>query len=69
MELTTKEEQLRPCPFCGQTASLIEHIDRLSSKPYFYVSCNHYECTCRPITRWYKTPDKAIEAWNRRSDT
>ena len=57
--MTTKK--LKPCPFCGSEATL-DYYGR-------YVSCTNRNGSCevRPHTKFYDTPDEAIQAWNKRA--
>lgn len=64
-----KETELKPCPFCGGKANLIEnHI--CGGKDYSYVTCE----SCHVRTQQYTVSvrfcpnDEATKAWNRRSD-
>ena len=63
--------ELKPCPFCGDTATLWHTTDNHKSP---YVQCDGSVKTdgsnkcfaC--IYPWnYKTDEEAIEAWNRRT--
>lgn len=53
---------LKPCPFCGGEATLVEDIydDRLCS----YVICSNDNCNAN--TGRYDTEDEAITKWNTR---
>lgn len=59
-------EKLKPCPFCGGMGVLNNEECRTVS----YVKC----LTCGAetglvkVSAEYSSDDKAIEAWNRRSD-
>lgn len=60
-ELTNKiedDELLKPCPFCGNTATLC----RVPSSSKFIVECDE----CLAQTCEYETEDAAIVSWNRR---
>lgn len=48
--------ELKPCPFCGYDAELINGDD------YHWVSCPN----CGADTMGSEDKEKAIEAWNRR---
>lgn len=50
-----REEELKPCPFCGGKARAHDTIQ------WSLVSCDE----CSAEIRGY-TKDEAIEAWNRR---
>lgn len=54
-------EELKPCPFCGESNTLFVEHD-----VSYYVVCNlcNYGCgTTAPVVR---SEQEAIEAWNRR---
>lgn len=54
--------ELKPCPFCGGEATLVEGLynDRLFS----YVSCDNNNCNAK--TGRCDTNDEAITRWNKR---
>lgn len=52
--------ELKPCPFCGGEASVLE-LNGFSMSRYF-VSCD----TCSASGDHRETEEAAIEAWNRR---
>lgn len=54
--------ELKPCPFCDGEA---EMRNPWTSNTNYYVEC--YECGC--TTAIFDTPEKAVEAWNRRADS
>lgn len=65
------DKQLKPCPFCGHKASLLEEQYNINQSVFFpefnsrsIVRCNK----CRSSVGFYTTAKKAIEAWNRRVD-
>lgn len=49
------EPELKPCPFCGGEATVIECAS-------YCVRCN----TCETESKWFPYGKEAIEAWNRR---
>ena len=55
-------KELKPCPFCGEEATLVEDIydDRLFS----YVICSNDNCNAN--TGRCDTKDEAIAKWNNR---
>ena len=55
------EDILKPCPFCGGQAMV-----RIDSMYIYYIECTTLSCTARD-TRWFKSYDEAVEAWNTRS--
>ncbi len=54
-------EELKPCPFCGGKAILDSH------GRYVYCTNQHSNCDIRPHTKFYDTPDEAVQAWNKRA--
>jgi len=53
---------LKPCPFCGGEAFIIEHkFYKLNSA--FGVRCNECGSESR---QFFDSPNEAAEAWNRR---
>ena len=59
--------ELKPCPFCGGEARLIEEsISMWSRIPHdFAVVCKNCHASIR---QYFRTEAEAIEAWNRRVD-
>jgi hypothetical protein len=58
--------ELKPCPFCGGRAMLIDipHTNIHNCA----VRCVNVHCVMHPTTHIYVEPKSAIEAWNRRAD-
>ncbi len=52
-------EKLKPCPFCGSEAFLI------NEGKFWAADCENIDCIIRR-TRYYITEQEAVEAWNRR---
>ena len=63
-------DDLRPCPFCGGEATVIEFPNSLWDK--FAPVCENHKCVAFYIgysdEGLYNTEEKAIEAWNTRTD-
>ena len=58
-----ENEQILPCPFCGEPASGLVIVTELGeSKEPFYVECNRCHCRAGKAAVY----DDAIENWNRR---
>lgn len=55
-------EELKPCPFCGGKAKLIEEKHREYPSTYI-VACKGMCIRQYP----YKDKNRALEAWNRRA--
>jgi Lar family restriction alleviation protein len=53
--------ELKPCPFCGGSAILVE----LPRSKKTFAKCKN---NCCEQNIFCKTRDEAIEAWNRRSE-
>lgn len=63
--------ELKPCPFCGHAGKLDSDIrwpDGVNHgvDSYFVICPNYYCPIYRADNTWFKTPEEAIEAWNRR---
>ena len=64
--MSNREEELKPCPFCGSAAT--EPQDGFSPlQSILYVWCSNEECGCSSIGRWERM--FTIEEWNRRVAT
>ena len=63
MDVREKLVDLKPCPFCGGEADVIEHL--------FYEHDSLYGLQCKKCKAktylFYESEEKAIEAWNRRA--
>lgn len=68
--------ELKPCPFCGGEAELIDDSGRHGKVYSVYHQCprnggkfNRYGsvCTLTIDTGWYDTAEEATEAWNTRA--
>lgn len=57
-------EQLKPCPFCGETENLKIKRDSQLAPCNHWVMC--YECCSRGGSE--NTRGKAIAAWNKRAE-
>lgn len=53
---------LKPCPFCGGEADVIEHIFEIDST--YGLQCK--KCKAKTY-QFYESEEKAIESWNRRT--
>lgn len=63
--------KLKPCPFCGCGALVMQLKQSVS--PRYYVVCSHKASGCIAsekyiFGRFYPTRRDAIDAWNRRAD-
>ena len=56
--------ELKPCPFCGDSAFLAEYTYAFDT----YCTTTHVvECNgCHATTFEYESPEEAADAWNRR---
>lgn len=61
--------KLKPCPFCGRPATLVDALDTLEpGEPddgSRGVRCNDARCPVKPMV-WKVTAIEAIKAWNAR---
>lgn len=63
-ELGMRNEELKPCPFCGCEAELIPYsLETGDNLKYWAVTCSNRDCFVQPETPYYHKED-AIEAWN-----
>ena len=53
----------RPCPFCGEMP--VQKVEPFV-KDRFIVFCGNKKCKTRISTGWKKTPEQAVESWNKR---
>ena len=67
--------ELKPCPFCGGEARLVDRRKQCVVSPGVYevpwmVECsNRRTCPALMLTTWpYATEEEAIEAWNTRAE-
>ena len=56
------KDKLKPCPFCGGEATLVEDI--YNDQLYNYVICSNDDCNAN--TGRCDTEDEAITKWNKR---
>lgn len=57
-EFKPKEPELKACPFCGGEAAVTGRWRE------YAIEC----VECYTMTTYYKTPEEAVEAWNRRAE-
>ena len=55
-----KEVELKPCPFCGGKAEMLNYSDN-----EWLVHCTVCDGM---VERWRETEHEAIEQWNRRAN-
>lgn len=76
MEITEAEEEhseLKPCPFCGSTPEIKmddryprPKCDRIDA---YEVVCTNWNCIIGGVDdHYYRSPEEASEAWNRRAN-
>lgn len=53
-----EKEGLLPCPFCGEEPRII--------LPSIRISCENTYCLLNPQTKFFKTINEAVHAWNTR---
>jgi hypothetical protein len=65
----TQMEELKPCPFCGGKAHLIQTECLSNGVVLHHVYHSDPRCPLNPVcTKNMDTPEEAIEAWNRRAE-
>ena len=57
--------ELKKCPFCGDTAYIQDWSIKTLGRERFSVACNR----CEVATPVYSTKQVAIAAWNRRANS
>lgn len=57
--------ELKPCPFCGGNGIVIEGYPRTYPRTNYYVACDK----CKTTSDTYKDKEKAVAAWNRRTNS
>ena len=62
------EIKLKPCPFCGGEAQMMERLRSQASKVY-YALCMSRKCPVNPYTDEFKSISDAAYWWNKRADT
>jgi hypothetical protein len=70
--------KIEKCPFCDKAVAEItnckdleecRHFEKCpATEPYVCVVCNMFEGGCGASSGYYDSAEKAIAAWNRRSD-
>ena len=61
-----REPEVKPCPFCGGKADVIENTGRPKrERQRFHVCCS--QCTIGQFV-WNDDREKAISAWNTRHE-
>lgn len=62
-------EELKPCPFCGDKASLRKTATGRNRSGYvYYISCGNLNCPVCVYTCNRDTENEAVEIWNRRAE-
>ena len=54
---------LKPCPFCGGEAEIIEHLF-YNQSPVYGIKCKR--CLAETY-QFFKSREKVVKAWNRRA--
>ncbi len=63
----TANKKLKPCPFCGSEAMIVNDWSVGFQKEMYTVECTNDECTAT-INKMKETQDEVIKIWNRRVD-
>lgn len=61
-----KKIDLKPCPFCGGDAEIIEH-EWKNDPDHYEVRCTNIDCDAIVAT-YGSTLEEAAEKWNRRAN-
>lgn len=59
------EQELKPCPFCGDEAT-VEQVESDDCWSVGCESCDFHLMTGEWNLGWYRSEEKAVAAWNRR---
>lgn len=58
-----KQTELKPCPFCGGNAKIVEGYDCLLGETVYYIEC----CDCKAtFLDGNDNRENEIKKWNRR---
>jgi len=57
----TMSEELKPCPFCGDTPHLMDDPTD-GGKRFWWTECRE----CGALNAYFRTKGEAVAAWNRR---
>ena len=60
-----KDDNLKPCPFCGAEAIISKFTSPSTGVEKWYVGCSKEDCC--DIERHFKTKEQAMAEWNSRS--
>ena len=62
-------EELKPCPFCGNT-NVYGYKEILPSddNPQYQVICDWYYGGCGSSSGYWDSMEECVKAWNRRAD-
>ena len=58
-------DKLKPCPFCGGEAELVEHNEGLV---FYFVRCKNENCFAGAADVRHFSKETLVEAWNRRAN-
>ena len=61
--------ELKPCPFCGGEAKVVEYwLKGIANKKHYWIECK--ACGVRKDNRrqGYRTRKNAVDAWNKREE-
>lgn len=58
-------EELKPCPFCGRKAVLLDHV-QITSENRYTIGCEDEWCIGHYVG-YPMEEQRAIDAWNKRS--
>lgn len=63
-----KEEVLKPCPFCGETKTLVFAEEEGSTSGYVQVICDFNKGGCGSASGFRRTEKEARKLWNERGE-
>lgn len=60
-------DELKPCPFCGETPQIYHRFHALDDSLMWRVECLNLDCEINPVTAYHEDNISAWHAWNFRT--
>lgn len=62
------KEEIKPCPFCGKEPE-VQQDENFFGMTEWWIACLNFDCPVDNVTTGsFAIKQKAINAWNKRSD-